>query len=157
MLLIVFSCPINRWNPNLFFPSWPLWVHFTLSSPNLFFFFFFFFTHMLLFGPPKFSSFVSSCSGTQQSSFIFHISPALSLTSRHESNFNLFRNHFPIDQAYYFYSVHYFPLTVMFLCLTSRSSMFPSHWIVKSSDQVLTALLTELTIAIHDLNILILF
>ena len=28
------SCPINRWNPNLFFPSWPLWVNFTLSLPQ---------------------------------------------------------------------------------------------------------------------------
>ena len=43
-LLIVFSCPINRWNPNLFFPSWPLRVNFTLSLPQpipLPFFFFF--------------------------------------------------------------------------------------------------------------------
>ena len=50
-LLIAFSCPINRWNPNLFFPSWPLRVNFTLSLPQpipLPFFFFSLYIHASL-------------------------------------------------------------------------------------------------------------
>ena len=131
-LLIVFFCPRNRWNPILLFSIMTSLSQLYLISPrNLFLFSLH--AHTLLFGPPSFFYFTSPCSVTQQSSFIFHINPALSLASGHDSNFNLFRNHFPIDQTHYFHSIQYFSLIIMFLCLASRC-MPPSHWIVKSRD-----------------------
>ena len=75
--------------------------------------FIFLYTHCSLLGPPVFFSSASPCSGTLQSSFIFHINPTLPLTSGHNSQFNLIRNHFPIDQAYYFQSLWFCPFSIL--------------------------------------------
>lgn len=144
------------------FPSWPLQVNFTLSLPQPIplplLFLIFLFTYMLLFDLQKFFSFVSSCSGTQQSSSFFtsvqfYPHPDMSQISTYSGTT------FQLTRLIISTQFNIFPSLSCFSVWPLGFPCFPliELWVEIKCSQHCCTHVDWITIAIHDLNILILF